>query len=118
MKKVKAVIVKPMEKPYVELIDTDLRSLQKIVGGYIEFMAISSNSAIICNEEGKLNGLPGNRKICNDIIAGTFIVVAINENGEIVSLDDNEANYYLNMFENIEKYTQQDVENCIYINLL
>ena len=43
-------------------IDSDLESLQHEVGGYIEAMYPDEDPvALVCNEEGKLEGLPLNR---------------------------------------------------------
>ena len=59
----KVIIVKPFTNPYVATIKGDLRSMQEIVGGYIEVIYPFDNPeiALICNEEGKLEGLTPNR---------------------------------------------------------
>ena len=60
----KVIIVKPFTNPYTANIKGDLRSMQELVGGYIEeYMPFDDEVAIIVNEEGKLNGLPPNRAI-------------------------------------------------------
>lgn len=47
----------------IEIEDT-LEAMQSIVDGDIEeYMPFSDEVAIICNEEGKVNGLPLNRAI-------------------------------------------------------
>ena len=55
--------------------------LQQVVGGYIEAIyPYDDPIAIVCHEEGKLIGLPLNRKLEDyDIIAGTFIVCGLGE---------------------------------------
>jgi hypothetical protein len=45
------------EVPYTGKLD----ELQRLVGGYIEFLTFPDGSAMICNEEGKLNRMPLNR---------------------------------------------------------
>jgi hypothetical protein len=40
---------------------TELDKLQALVGGYIEFVYLPGGGEIMCNEEGKLKGLPINR---------------------------------------------------------
>ena len=62
-------------------ITGDLNSLQQVVGGYIEAVyPYDDQVAIVCHEEGKLIGLPLNRKLEDyDIIAGTFIVCGLGE---------------------------------------
>ena len=44
-------------------IPNTLEELQATVGGYIETVTIASDAVIICNEEGRLQGLPHNCRI-------------------------------------------------------
>ena len=49
---------------YVKEIDSGLESLQHEVGGYIEAIyPYEAPVALVCNEEGKLEGLPLNRAL-------------------------------------------------------
>ena len=79
------LVVEPLKAPYEKEIDPGLESLQHEVGGWIEAMGLDEDVCIICNEEGKLNGLELNRSIKDDrgriadIIAGTFLVVGSGE---------------------------------------
>jgi hypothetical protein len=48
-------------------IEDSLEAMQKTVGGYIEeYMPFSDEVAIVCNEDGKVSGLPLNRAIYNE----------------------------------------------------
>lgn len=68
--------------PKTIAIDNSLKAMQKLVGGNIEeYMPFEDEVAIICNEEGKMNGLPLNRAVYDektkeiiDIIAGDFFI--------------------------------------------
>ena len=73
------LIVEPEKAPRMASITGDLNSLQQVVGGYIEAVyPYDDPVAIVCHEEGKLIGLPLNRKLEDyDIIAGTFIVCGL-----------------------------------------
>ena len=75
------LIVEPERVPRMDRITGDLRSLQQVVGGCIEAVyPYDDPVAIVCNEEGKLIGLPLNRKLEDyDIIAGTFLVCGLSE---------------------------------------
>ena len=75
------LIVEPEKSPRMANIRGDLESLQNAVGGYIEAVyPYDDPVAIVCHEEGKLIGLPLNRKLEDyDIIAGTFIVCGLGE---------------------------------------
>lgn len=79
--KIKVLLVEPNNYPKVIEIDDTLEAKQQLVGGYIEMvMPYEDDVAIICNEEGKISGLPLNRSIKDengkivDVIAGTFFV--------------------------------------------
>ena len=75
------LIVEPEKAPRMASINGDLNSLQQVVGGYIEAVyPYDDPVAIVCHEEGKLIGLPLNRKLEDyDIIAGTFIICGLGE---------------------------------------
>jgi len=71
----KVLIVEPNQEPREAEIDNNLKSLQEVVGGYIETVRlITPNIVLICNENGKLTRLKPNRLVGNDIIAGTFFI--------------------------------------------
>ena len=65
--KISVVLVEPNKYPKVVEIEDTLEAMQKIVGGCIEqYMPFDDEVAIICNDEGKLNGLPLNRAIYSE----------------------------------------------------
>lgn len=81
MKKISVLLVEPGKCPKVIEIEDTLEAMQNIVGGDIEvYEPFDDEIAIVCNEEGKVKGLPLNRAIYSDrgelvdIIAGTFFV--------------------------------------------
>jgi hypothetical protein len=82
------LIVEPGKAPYSKTIASGLKSLQHEVGGYIEVVyPFEEPVAIVCNEEGKLEGLTLNRALRDedgevyDILAGTFMVVGLSDEG-------------------------------------
>ena len=84
--KITVLVVEPLMEPYVKEIDSGLKALQKEVGGYIQVVyPFEEPVAIICNEEGKLNGEPLNRALRDedghvyDIVAGTFLIAGLSE---------------------------------------
>lgn len=61
---IRVLLVKPGESPKATMIGNTLEDMQKAVGGYIEsLMPFDDEVALICNEEGKIEGLPLNRAI-------------------------------------------------------
>lgn len=110
-KKLTVVMVEPHKAPYVTKIDDELSALQKAVGGYIEVVGNGYGTLIICNEEGKLKGLEGNRRIRDgsSIIAGTFFIVG--EDGEnFRSLTGSETVKYMDRFAEPEDISQDEVK--------
>ena len=85
-KTIDVLLVEPGQYPRMTSIGSDLYSLQKAVGGDIEAIyPYDDPIAIVCAEEGKINGEPLNRAIRDedndivDIIAGTFFVCGLGE---------------------------------------
>ena len=118
-KEIRVLMVEPGEKPREKYLATDLDSLQKAVSigcdeqGLIEIVPIGKKCCILCNEEGKLICLPGNRRIGNDIIAGTFYVFGDTTSGGMRSLTDEEFEYWYHVFEQPEFYTDEEVMESI-----
>lgn len=62
--RISVLLVEPNKYPKMVEIDDTLEAMQEVVGGDIEeYMPFEDEVAIICNEEGKLIGLPPNRAI-------------------------------------------------------
>ena len=61
----KILVVEPLAAPYEKEIEGGLESMQAVVGGYIQaiYPFEDDELALICNEEGKLLGLPFNRAL-------------------------------------------------------
>lgn len=76
-KKIRVLRKKPGRPPEFIEIDNELSALQHEVGGYIEAFGIASDLAIVCNEEGKIHGLPYNCAIGDEIFVGTILLVGV-----------------------------------------
>ena len=78
--------IAPGQYPQQVEIDNNLKALQEAVGGTIAAVyPFADPVAIICNDDGKLMGLPLNRALRDengemyDAIAGDFLVVGLGE---------------------------------------
>ena len=111
-KTIKVVMVEPMKEPYTAEVKNTLEGLQKSVGGYIEAVYLEDNVVLVCNEEGKLMSLPGNRSLGNDIIFGTFFVAGSNDDGEFVTLAEDKIQQYSDQFQTLETFSQEQVEEA------
>ncbi len=111
----RVLIIEPMKEPHVADIENDLKSMQDVVGGLIEVINLEDDIVMVDNEEGKLIGLEGNRRVGRDIIAGTFFLCGSNDEGEFVSLTEEQINKYTDRFKEPEHYTPEQVEDSIRI---
>ena len=71
----KAIRKKPGCAPEIIEVENTLRALQREVSGYIETVTIASDAVIICNEEGRILGLPDNCRVCGVDFVGTVLIV-------------------------------------------
>lgn len=71
----KAIRKKPGCEPEIIEVENTLKALQAEVGGYIEAVTIASDAVVICNEEGRILGLPDNGRVCGVDFVGTVLIV-------------------------------------------
>ena len=103
------VYVEPGRPPFVSDVGSDLRSMQKAVDGLIEPIYNRDGTLLIANEESKLIGMDGNRRVDGSIIAGPFFVVG--DSGESFrSLTDTETHRYMERFAQPEDISQEEVQ--------
>ena len=75
--KIKVFVKRPDSGWYSTNISNTLENFQRTVGGFIEVVRLSADSAIICNEEGRLMELPYNTTICGVDFVGTIFLVGV-----------------------------------------
>lgn len=109
-KQLRVLMVEPHEAPHEMFITDLLDDLQKTVGGLIEIIGNGDGTLLVCNDEAKLIGMEGNRRLDGDVIAGPFFVVG--EKGEnLRSLTDAEVEKYKQRFAKIEDISPEEVQN-------
>ena len=101
------IMVEPERSPYEVELEDSLRAMQRCVGGTIEavYEPGGRDAALICNDEGKLLGLPLNRALRDeegeiyDVIAGTFFVCGAPPDSEsFASLTGEQVDYWMERF--------------------
>ena len=102
---IQVLLCEPHKKARIVTISNTLKTLQQMVGGYIQALyPFSDPVAIICNEAGKLDGLDLNRALKDengrvyDIVAGPFLVVGLAEE-YFTSLMPELQKKYMRLFE-------------------
>lgn len=120
---IQVVLVEPGKLAQIAEIGTTLDAMQRTVGGSIEaYYPFEEQVCIVCNEEGKINGLPLNRAIRDadtgdiaDIIAGTFFICDCS--GESFgSLSKEQQKRYLEKYRFPERFfrTRDGIESVPY----
>lgn len=111
--KIRMIFIKPGKVPAKIKESQDLKTLQTLVGGYIEcvYPWNEYDVALICNEEAKLVGLMPNRGLTYgdlgatdhvdelyDLICGPFIIAGCGDDGDFRSLTDEEIEFFSERF--------------------
>ena len=106
----KVLRVEQYKAPFVKEIDPGLESMQHEVDGWIQAVyPFEDPVAIICNEEGKLNGMELCRALRDengevyDVIAGPFLIVGCGEE-DFDSLSEDMIGKYREIFSQPEVF--------------
>jgi hypothetical protein len=109
----KVLIVEPLKVPYEKEIDGSLASMQAVVGGLIQLLYPFDDPelALICNDEGKILGLPYNRALRDedgriyDVVAGTFFLCRAPADSEnLAGLTEGQVKFCMNRFKRPELF--------------
>ncbi len=101
----KVLLVEPGKAARPVEIKNELHEMQQIVGGLIQVLyPWEDPAAIVCNDEGKLMGLPLNRVLEDyDVIAGTFFICGI-QGENFTGLTEQQMQKYQQMFRSPEAF--------------
>ena len=114
-KTIRVVYVEPGEYARVVDIGNTLQDLKNAVGGYIEVFNLKDSPdigeiCVVCNEEGKLDGLTpcraiyGDKEKIVDVICGPFFICG--SHGEsFASLDEKQIEHYIEKFRYPERFS-------------
>lgn len=105
----RVLIVEPGKAPRAKELADSLEAMQAVVGGLIQAVyPFEEPVALVCNEEGKLMGLPPNRMLRDpetgevyDVICGTFFLCAAPPDSDsFQSLTEEQIARYTRLFRN------------------
>ena len=108
----RVLIVEPGKAPRQSEIRRKLSSMQKVVGGTMQVIyPFEDPVALVCNDEGKLLGLPANRGLRDeqgqlyDIVCGTFFLCAAPlDRDSFESLTEEQLEHYRHRFQRPELF--------------
>ena len=110
----KILVVEPLTAPYEKEIAGGLESMQAVIGGYIQaiYPFEDEELALICNEEGKLLGLPLNRALVDgdgrvyDVVVGPFFLCRASADSEdFEGLTEEQVEFGRERFRRLEVFT-------------
>ena len=107
---IKVLKIEPGKMPYEKEMVNDLEGIQAEVEGMFECVYLDNNCIAVVNEEGKLNGMELNRRIGNDIIAGPFFICGDSDDGEFISLTDEQMDVFASEFKDDPVFTGDEPE--------
>ena len=105
---IKAVLVRPGESAETIEFEHTLEEMQRLVGGGLIqcIYPFEDDAALICNDEGKLLGMPLNRALYDnrgrmyDIIVGDFFICRAPEDSDtFTSLTEDQIKKYMKEFQ-------------------
>ena len=103
--------VMPGHRPRKVTMPHTLEAMQEMVGGYIQAIyPYEDPVALVCNEEGKLQGLEPNRAVRDsdsneiiDIVCGTFFICGLGDD-DFSSLTEEQIAKYSKLFHSPEVF--------------
>ena len=111
VKQITVLVVEPGKAPYTKEIGDDWRAFHAEVGGAFQIVYPGYDPVgLVCNDDGKLLGLPMNRGLRDDagdlydVIAGTFFLVGLGGGGTTVSLTEEQIRKYKQRFHDPEQF--------------
>lgn len=111
VKQITVLVVEPGKVPYTKEIGDDWRAFQAEVGGTFQIIYPGYDPVgLVCNDDGKLLGLPLNRGLLDDdgelydVVAGTFFLVGLGVGGTTVSLTEEQIRKYEQRFHDPEQF--------------
>lgn len=112
------VFVEPHKKPVVRKIRNEYEDISHAVGGLIEHIYQEDGTILVANEESKLLGMDGNRRIHDgkSMLAGPFFVVG-DDGEEYRSLTEAEIKKYMERFDEIEEITPKEVADDMWMTV-
>lgn len=86
------LMIDTKHRMYWDDVPNTLEALQQAVGGYIEVVPLTEQLCVICNEEGKLLGLPPAAAMParRDILCGPLVICRTTPDGEFADAEEDD----------------------------
>lgn len=113
--KIRVLLIEPMEHPKEYYIEPSMQALRKAVNmetahkGKVAAKKLEQGVYAVFNKDRYLTELAPNRQIGDDIIVGTMLIVAVDENRMPISMVDEQMKKYALRFWHVESFDEMDV---------
>jgi len=110
------VLCRANEDAIITDVENNYETSSALVGGCIECVyPFDDNAILVCNDEGKINGMPFNRYlkadgVPYDALMGDFFIVGDNFEGDFTDLTEPQAEMYKEMFIHPDERTHEHLE--------
>lgn len=68
---------------------------------------------LVCNRDGKLDAMEGNRRLNGDVIVGPFFIIRDDRKGGMIDLTGGQVQRYAERFAEPENITQNEVQDAM-----
>lgn len=106
---IRVLYVEPHRKPFVTEISNTLEGQQNAVQGLIQYLYNDDRTITVINDESKINGMEGNRRIEGDVLVGPFFVAG-DTGDNLCSLTDEQLEKYATQFAEPEDIPRSEIE--------
>lgn len=105
------LMIDTRHRMYWDDVPNTLEALQQAVGGYIEVVPLTEQLCVICNEEGKLLGLPpvAAMPARRDVLCGPLVICRTTQDGEFTDTQDEDL---YTVGEHLETYEGGKTMKC------
>lgn len=105
------LMIDTKHRMYWDDVPNTLEALQQAVGGYIEVVPLNEQLCVICNEEGKLLGLPpvATMPVRRDVLCGPLVICRTTQDGEFTDTQDEDL---YTVGEHLETYEGGKTMKC------
>lgn len=116
---IRMLMIQPHRTPVVTYVKQDLSSLQRAVSDHCEEAFIEytypfdDDCMILGNEEAKLCGMEGNRRLFGSVYAGPIFITRDNGEGDLCALTDEQVKTYGEMFAVPEDISPAEVQRDV-----
>ena len=110
---IRVLVIEPRRIPYESEIENTLEGQQRAVEGQIQYLRNGDRTITVANDDGKMIGMEGNRRIKGDVLVGP-VFIAGDTGEDLCSLTDEQMAHYMERFFEPEEISAEEVEeHCI-----